>query len=51
MSPHGLLFAHATDWMASTAECADAQRIAPSPTMDSRAVHVLLGDTRMLHDR
>lgn len=41
MSPHGHLFAHATDWMASAAECA----------MDTCALHMLLGDSRMLHDR
>jgi hypothetical protein len=51
MSPHGHLFAHATDWMASAAECANARRIALSATMDTGAVHMLLGDSRMLHDR
>lgn len=50
MSPHGDLFAHATDWMASAAECANARRSTLSATMDIPTMPLLLGDIRVWHD-
>ncbi|EMD95630.1 glycoside hydrolase family 47 protein [Bipolaris maydis C5] len=51
MSPHGHAFAHATDCMASVAECANAWRIALSAIMDTcTTMHMLLGDSRTLQE-
>lgn len=46
-------FAHATDWKASAAECANARRSALSATitMDGTVVHMLLGNLCSWHDR
>ncbi|KAH7406474.1 glycosyl hydrolase family 47-domain-containing protein [Phaeosphaeria sp. MPI-PUGE-AT-0046c] len=44
MSRHADFFGHATDWMASAAECAKARRAARSSDMHSAAVDMLLDD-------
>ena len=51
MSLHGDLFAHAIDWKASAAECANARRSTLSATMDITILDMLLGDARIWHDR
>jgi hypothetical protein len=47
MSLYGDFFAHATDWTASTAEWPNARR----STMGTTDMDVLLGDSRIWHDR
>lgn len=48
---HGDFLGHATDWMASAAECANARRRALPAPMDSAAGHIVVGDSRAWHDR
>jgi hypothetical protein len=51
MSPYRHGLAHATDWKASAAECANARRITLSATMDAADMDMLLGDSRIWHGR
>jgi hypothetical protein len=51
MSPYGHGLAHATDWKASAAECANARRNSLSATMDAADMGMLLGDSRIWHGR
>ena len=51
MSPHRDFFAHATDWKASAATCANARRSTLSATMHPPAMYSLLDDSRLWHDR
>jgi hypothetical protein len=51
MSPHRDRFAHATDWKASAATCANARRSTLSATMHLPAIDMLLHHSRSWHDR
>jgi hypothetical protein len=51
MSLYGDFLAHATDWKASAAECANARRSTLSATMDTAGMDMLLGIARIWHDR
>jgi hypothetical protein len=51
MSPHRDLFAHATDWKASAATCANARRSTLSAIMHIPAIDMLLDNSRSWHDR
>ncbi|KAF2029488.1 hypothetical protein EK21DRAFT_67516 [Setomelanomma holmii] len=51
MSRHVDFLGHATDWMASAAECANARRSHLPATMASAAGHMLVGDGRSQETR